>query len=132
VSAAADRPNQSEVEQRYARAWRRLRIFRRVGIAMFLALPVIVVGSLPFDCRSCLFAAWAATMGLAMVANVAHALVGCPRCGKRFTNTWYWSNPWTARCLHCGLPKGSSAASDAERVRAASTTGDLRGHGEPR
>jgi hypothetical protein len=28
----------------------------------------------------------------------------CPRCGEQFTGKWYWGNPWTQRCMNCGMP----------------------------
>ena len=30
------------------------------------------------------------------------AFTDCPRCQAFYHFSW-WSNPWTQRCLHCGL-----------------------------
>jgi hypothetical protein len=32
----------------------------------------------------------------------------CPRCGNWFAAKWWYRNPFTQRCLHCGLPKYSN------------------------
>jgi hypothetical protein len=31
------------------------------------------------------------------------AFTECPRCHRFYHWNW-WSNPWTQKCLHCGLP----------------------------
>ena len=33
----------------------------------------------------------------------------CPRCGKQFFSKSWYHNGWSAKCLHCGLPKGSGS-----------------------
>src|SRR5438128_7165099 len=57
-------------------------------------------------------ALWIAVTWMAAFA-VAGCLAGfsrCPRCRRFFAikgagpGPWGWSNPWTQRCLNCGLP----------------------------
>ncbi|OJH38080.1 hypothetical protein [Cystobacter ferrugineus] len=31
----------------------------------------------------------------------------CPRCGRSFYIKSFVHNPWTGRCMHCGLRKGT-------------------------
>ncbi len=46
---------------------------------------------------------------LALFAAIAvyHGLFRCPRCTKFFTWSWWFSNPWAQKCIHCKLPRGS-------------------------
>ena len=44
--------------------------------------------------------AWAT---LYMCAALRVVMVKCPRCGEHFSCKWYYGNPWTTKCLHCGL-----------------------------
>ena len=39
-------------------------------------------------------------VGLFKVISVAYS--PCPYCKKQFFWTWYWSNPLTSKCMHCG------------------------------
>jgi hypothetical protein len=51
------------------------------------------------------------------ITSVRLSLFRCPRCGRCFSCTWWFGNPLTQHCLHCGLPKWSE--SDAEREHSA-------------
>jgi hypothetical protein len=48
-----------------------------------------------FGCYACVWAA----------AIIWHAEFRCPACGKHFHRTNWWHNPFSRRCLNCGLPK---------------------------
>ena len=39
---------------------------------------------------------------LVLVYSLRLALTECPRCQGLYHWSW-WSNPWTSRCLNCGL-----------------------------
>jgi hypothetical protein len=41
-----------------------------------------------------------------LVAGIRVQLFRCPRCHQWFFAKWY-SNPFTRKCLHCGLPRGA-------------------------
>jgi DNA-directed RNA polymerase subunit RPC12/RpoP len=45
-------------------------------------------------------------------------LFRCPRCGERFTSKgwllFHVSNPFTGKCLHCGIRVGSEGAVRSE------------------
>ena len=43
-----------------------------------------------------------------------HLFFRCPRCRKFFFLKFPANNPFAQRCLHCGLPKWSSDASEKE------------------
>jgi hypothetical protein len=38
----------------------------------------------------------------------------CPRCGRRFFHTWIYGNPFSNRCVHCGLMKWAPAFAETE------------------
>jgi hypothetical protein len=40
-----------------------------------------------------------------VVAGWRIVLFPCPRCGKWFSSTLLYRNPFTTKCLHCGLEK---------------------------
>jgi len=40
-----------------------------------------------------------------LIASLRAGLFCCPRCGKWFFATWWYRNPLTRKCVHCGLPK---------------------------
>lgn len=48
---------------------------------------------------------WAAFawMGFFLGASMYVWVSRCPRCGERFHYRRGFSNPWTRKCLHCGL-----------------------------
>jgi hypothetical protein len=51
------------------------------------------------------------------ITSVRLSLFRCPRCGRCFSCTWWFGDPLTQHCLHCGLPKWSK--SDPEREHSA-------------
>ncbi len=44
-------------------------------------------------------------MALWMVAGQGYARFRCPRCGGKFFTRRGYSNTFSGKCLHCGLPK---------------------------
>lgn len=43
-------------------------------------------------------------MGLTCISGLRWTLSVCPGCGNLFFVKSYWSNPFSRKCLHCGLP----------------------------
>lgn len=42
-----------------------------------------------------------------VVVYVRLAFFPCPRCGKAYFSRWWYYNPLSGACVHCGLPKWS-------------------------
>ena len=61
----------------------------------------------------CLIAGFLACWTGAVVTWAALMRFRCPRCGKRFTLSWYSSWP-TSRCKHCQLDLGPAAETTAK------------------
>jgi hypothetical protein len=40
-----------------------------------------------------------------IIAGFYRHSFGCPRCGKWFFSTDWWQNPFSRKCLHCGLQR---------------------------
>ena len=53
-------------------------------------------------------------LALLIVAHLRRILWPCPRCGRPFHVTWWYSNTWARRCVHCGLPKWTSMQKQGE------------------
>jgi hypothetical protein len=45
-----------------------------------------------------------ACLALVTLVGMPATLFRCPRCNRRFFYTLLWRNPFTDRCLYCGLP----------------------------
>jgi hypothetical protein len=56
---------------------------------------------------------------------LSHSLSRCPRCGRLFNMSWMMSNPFTSRCLNCGLQLCAVCAPDGG-ARAANAGGGSR------
>jgi len=107
-------------EERYLRAWGRLHRWRAaLAVSLVLWLPSIMVATM-WDRDSAAFR-WSDAVGFTgmaifvLEASVL-ALTRCPRCGKHFTWTWYWKNPFTKECLSCGIRQGSLPVLGQPRV----------------
>ena len=81
---------------------------RRLGWLLWLGyLPGVVL--LTFALRSVIdldvvaIVVALAWMGAAAVNHARLMRLPCPRCAGRFHVGSRWHNPWTRRCLHCGL-----------------------------
>ena len=42
-----------------------------------------------------------------MIAGIRYSYFRCPRCHATFFWTWWHRNPFSGRCLHCGLRRGA-------------------------
>lgn len=52
------------------------------------------------------FVAASLWMGLFLVVGIRVDMWRCPRCGQRFSGTWWYQLGFLARrCVHCGLRK---------------------------
>ena len=90
------------------RGLRLIRLRRRRMIYVFLGFfPFVLVAGYIIQ----LFAAWETPVAYVAIAYgalfVAYGLrltfTECPRCHGLYHWHW-WSNPWTRKCLNCGLP----------------------------
>jgi len=100
---------------RYQRAWRDYwrRWWLMWGLFFgFVPCGVAASNLLPTIAAEVLVA-WA--VGLAMSA-LAVGLFRCPACGRCFHQTWWWGNPFSRRCLHCGLRKWSTEPPKREQL----------------
>jgi hypothetical protein len=93
----------------YVGAWRRYRTWARIRLIAFLGgLPygiavTSVTKSLGIEHEvPTLILPWFILFGVGLIGA---GLFECPRCKKFFFFTWFLSNPFVSRCLHCGLPK---------------------------
>ena len=94
----------------YAEQWRSYRNLRRaVFISLFTTISAIILGPLTNDIRSPFGAIVLIVMLFGFVISAVTSIVlktwPCPNCG----NTFHWRGIWcwefSAKCLHCGLPK---------------------------
>ncbi len=76
---------------------------RLVFVVFLLYIPVVIITFFVF--RSDQFTVWVALawMALCAVTIIRASLSRCPRCGKHYHYKRPTSNPWTRKCLHCGL-----------------------------
>jgi hypothetical protein len=101
----------SEQEASYREGWadyvarRNLLIFIFIGyvpwgVLMFLAKEYL---ALPKGVAEGLIVVWFIAFP---IAGIRYQLWKCPRCGKGFAYTWWYSKSFFARkCAHCGLSK---------------------------
>lgn len=83
---------------------------RRIRIRRYVAFGLLV-GFLPFFMAASYLLHWDTAMsavvfiyfGIFAIAIVAFGFSQCPRCHNFFFFSW-WSNPFSSRCMHCGLP----------------------------
>jgi hypothetical protein len=94
--------------ERYSATWRKYRRLRRVFWALVLGwLPGLAVLFRFFpELGAGPAFVW---MGAIVVVHTWRAFVRCPRCGQPFSFSGY-SNPFTSKCLHCGLRIGEGPA----------------------
>jgi hypothetical protein len=97
---------------RYKQAWIRLRLRRRIAFGLVLLYLPAVALVLAVSCDPERYGSLAAKLWLATaaIAGIWLSLFRCPRCGRLFGVSWPFSNPFARRCLHCGLPTGSTGA----------------------
>jgi hypothetical protein len=76
---------------------------RVVWLVFFGYLPFMMLVAAAKPAERFVISAALAYMVFFAVVIARLGLSKCPRCGKHFHYTWFWHNPWTSRCLHCGL-----------------------------
>ena len=101
-------------EPTYAAAWQDYRWRRRWFFIAWLGGPVCI-----FALTACLVFLWCTFpesigIGLGLLWMASFMLTGgrltwfrCPRCREPFFCTWWYSNQFARKCVHCGLPKWS-------------------------
>ena len=100
----------------YTADWRDYRRRRRIFWILFLGfipgvfilfMVVVVLLSLVSDIKPEYFFFWIAGLWMLMliIAGFQFWWFYCPRCHKKFFATFWYRNPLTKKCLHCGLPK---------------------------
>lgn len=76
---------------------------RRMWMALIYYLPVVLLVFLVFHSDTVAMIVALLWLALYTVAGIVVCLSVCPRCGDLFHFTGLFFNPWTSRCLHCGL-----------------------------
>jgi hypothetical protein len=87
----------------YEEAWKDLRLRKSIFFCVLVlgALPALVVNRFASSFVEAMsWFIWIAA--LAVVGALLQAF-RCPRCQEWFGWVWWWSNPFTRKCLHCGL-----------------------------
>ena len=94
----------------HSAAWRDLTKRRRLFWGIFLgyvpgvALLCFVIGR-PLSALTggepCLWIAFCWLLAFTIAAIYLQQF-RCPRCGSAFFRTWWWHNPFSRKCLHCG------------------------------
>ena len=83
---------------------RRIRIRRYVALGLLVAfLPFVLALSSIVRSGTAMNVAVAIYLGLFVVALVMFGFSSCPRCHNLFFVSGL-SNPFSSRCMHCGLP----------------------------
>lgn len=86
---------------------RRIRVRQqRMGFVLMGLVPFVLVaafpGNLPADSETA-FVIAAVVYGVLLLAySFRLAFTECPRCHDFYHWNW-WADPWTEKCLHCGL-----------------------------
>ena len=95
----------------YMQAWRSLKRRRLTTAVLFLGyLPgVALIAVSAREVESVAKTTALIWIGLFGAATGWLSLFRCPRCNKLFASSWTLQNPFTRRCLHCGLPVGAQA-----------------------
>jgi hypothetical protein len=79
---------------------------RRMGHILMGLIPFVLVAAfpraLPGDSEAVFIAAAAAYGALLLFYSLRLAFTECPRC-EGYYHWKLWSDPFTKRCLHCGL-----------------------------
>ena len=94
----------------YSEQWKNYRRWRRLLLLIFLGY---IPGVWLISTSLTRYLNWEhAEMVIALSWMFAFAVIGirftlwpCPRCGRGFFATWWYSNQFARKCVHCGLPK---------------------------
>jgi hypothetical protein len=85
-------------------AAKKIRIRRRFAFILFLFfVPAVSVIDTLFDSDVISIPFGLTYFAVTGLLFISLAFSKCPRCKKFFFSTWFWSNPFTNKCLHCGL-----------------------------
>lgn len=76
---------------------------RSVWIVFFLYFPVVGVAFAISQSEHVAMGVAFAWAALYLFAGIRVDVSKCPRCGRRFHRKRYFANPWSGKCLHCGL-----------------------------
>ena len=80
---------------------------RWTWIVFFIYIPIVFAMYLITNSEIFAIATAITWMILFAICSIRVAIIRCPRCGKRFhqyrSGILWVSNPWTRKCLHCGL-----------------------------
>lgn len=72
-----------------------------------VAFPLGVLLSLLFPCEHAILVVAGPWLMLCAIAGYRLTTFPCPRCHRPFFRTWFYTNQFAGRCIHCGLPKWS-------------------------
>lgn len=106
----------AEEDPGYVSAWQRYRRMARLRLVASVAfLPLSA--AVDHVCKWVVMPSLApaivfSLVGIAIVTLIVPSTMHCPRCGNTFFFTWWWSNPFARRCVHCGLSKWATHDSD--------------------
>jgi hypothetical protein len=79
---------------------------RRLAYVLLGLVPLVLLagylGDQPPGSQALFILAASAYGVLLLGYSLRLAFTDCPRCHNFYHWSW-WSNPWTQRCLHCGL-----------------------------
>ncbi len=95
---------------------RDLALFAFLGYVPFVFVIAVVAQRL-FDSTTPGFIAALGWMVFFVVASNRCLRFRCPRCGTWFFAKWWYHNSFARRCVHCGLRKYASPASDHSDAR---------------
>jgi hypothetical protein len=73
---------------------------RRMGYLLWGLVPFVLAAA--YLTEVILIAAAVVYGTLLLAYSLRLAFTECPRCENFYHWNW-WANPWTRRCLHCGL-----------------------------
>jgi hypothetical protein len=91
---------------------------RLLWVVFLTCMPGVALMATFFGHSVFLWTAFGWMLAFAISAQYAFGC-GCPRCGGQFASRpGRWHNPWTQRCLHCGLRLRATEAELREPFRA--------------
>jgi hypothetical protein len=108
-------------DSQFISAWSDYRSRRRWFFGVWLGgLPVVILiaGALIkiFHSELPFYFVGAAWMLSFAVVGIRLTLFRCPCCHRQFFCTWYSSNQFARRCVHCGFPKWAEIDSDEHQA----------------
>ena len=89
------------IERRRKRCW--LIVVSLLAYLLGAVVLLFVLRSISHTLASWLFGGWAILVTLFFLSYGAYSLSTCPRCHKLCFVKFFYSNPFSSRCLHCSL-----------------------------